>query len=183
MEGAARGAASGRRGQEDGGRSAAREIAWRRPPLSRRRTRLVLTEARPCRAAHIRVSLWLCVELVPGTMACLLMLLSVYSYLEANASEQVSAGKEITSMRLAAPLHSSPDRPNPASRKVQQLLERPLALLAENSADWACSVFVEPETWKPMLVTAHKRLGSDISVTSGVAGDCRTPRDTQRSLA
>src|SRR5262249_26268503 len=47
-----------------------------------------------------------------------------------------SSGKEITLMRPTAPVNSSPDRPKSASRKVQRVLEHPLALLAQSGADW-----------------------------------------------
>lgn len=39
-------------------------------------------------------------------------------------------------MRPTAPVNLSPDRPKSASRKVQQVLERPLALLSDRCADW-----------------------------------------------
>lgn len=39
-------------------------------------------------------------------------------------------------MRPAAPVNSSSDRPKSASRKVQQVLERPLALLSDRCAEW-----------------------------------------------
>jgi len=42
-------------------------------------------------------------------------------------------------MRPAAPVNSSPDRPQSASRKVQHVLERPLALLSDRCADWVAA--------------------------------------------
>lgn len=42
-------------------------------------------------------------------------------------------------MRPAAPVNASPDRPKSASRKVQHVLERPLALLSDRCEDWVAA--------------------------------------------
>jgi site-specific recombinase XerD len=42
-------------------------------------------------------------------------------------------------MRPAAPINALPDRPKSASRKVQQVLEHPLALLSDRCEDWVAA--------------------------------------------